>query len=109
LPPCWRRFEVRPDPGRPAQEAVIAAMTSIERTARMEQLRANGRWLVWRQVDAAGIVDPIEVAAFVLRRLYPDASAELLDQILEQLGSARAAGTWNGFARPDPENPDGDS
>jgi len=83
------------------QEAVLASMTTMERTSRMAQLRANGRWLVWRQVDSAGIDDPIEAAEFVLRRLYPEASAGWLAQILEQLRVARAAGSWNGFSRPD--------
>lgn len=77
----------------------MAAMTTVERTSRMAELRANGRWQVWRQVDEAGIDDPIEAAEFILRRFYPEASAEWLAQILAQLRAARAAGTWDGFSR----------
>ena len=67
----------------------------------MAELRANGRWLVWRQVDAAGIDDPVEAAEFILRRIYPELSAQRLTEIMGQLRAAGAAGTWNGFARPD--------
>lgn len=93
---------MRPDPGRALQESVIASMTSVDRTAAVANLRANGRWAAWQQVDAAGIEDPVEIAAFLLHRLYPDLPAASLEQILEQLRAAFAAGTWNGFARPDP-------
>ena len=96
---------MRPDPGLALQEATLASMTTMERTTRMSELRANGRWLVWRQVDAAGIDDPIEVAEFVLGRLYPEAPAGWFAEIVKQLREARAAGTWNGFSRPDTEQP----
>lgn len=96
---------MRPDPGSHLQEAALAALTTMERTDRMAQLRANGRWLVWRQVDSAGIDDPIEAAEFILRRFYPDASTVWLDQIIGQLRADRAAGTWNGFSRPEVDKP----
>ena len=92
---------MRPDPGRAAQEAALASMTSLERTSRMAELRRNGLWAVWRQVDAAGIADPVEQAEFVLRRLYPEESEAWLARILDQLRAAHVAGTWTGFLRPD--------
>lgn len=71
----------------------------------MAELRANGRWSVWQQVDAAGISDPVEVAEFVLRRLYPDEREAWFAEVLGQLQAAHRAGTWNGFRRPDPDSP----
>lgn len=75
-------------------------MSVSDRTARMAELRANGRWAVWQQVDAAAISDPVEVAEFVLRRLYPEQREEWFAEVLGQLQAARAAGTWSGFHRP---------
>jgi hypothetical protein len=95
---------MRPDPGRALQESVIASMPSVERTSVVATLRENGRWAIWRQLDAAGLEDPIEVAEFVLRRLYPNESAAWFESVLEQLRAARAAGTWTGFERPRPEH-----
>lgn len=92
---------MRPDPGRAAQEAVLASMTSTERTDRMAQLRLNGRWSVWQQVDAAGLTEPVEVAEFVLRRLYPEQSEGWFADVLGQLRALRDAGTWAGFERPE--------
>ena len=93
---------MRPDPGRAIQESVIAAMSAYDRTAVTAELRANGRWAVWRQVDSAGISDPIVIAEFVLRRLYPEQREAWFAEVLGQLRAARAAGTWSGFQRPDP-------
>lgn len=93
---------MRPDPGRAIQESVIASMSSYDRTAVTAELRANGRWAVWRQVDAAGISDPVEVAEFVLRRLYPEQPEAWFTEVLGQLRSAQSAGTWTGFQRPGP-------
>lgn len=93
---------MRPDPGRAIQESVIASMSSYDRTAVAAELRANGRWAVWRQVDAAGISNPVEVAEFVLRRLYPEQREAWFAEVLGQLRAALAAGTWTGFRRPDP-------
>lgn len=76
-------------------------MTSLERTARMVELRRDGLWAVWQQVDAAGIADPIEQAEFLLRRLYPEESAAWLISVLDQLRAAHAGGTWSGLLRPD--------
>jgi hypothetical protein len=91
---------MRPDPGRAAQDAVLASMTSLERTARMVELRRNGLWAAWQQVDAAGVADPVEQAEFLLRRLYPEESEAWLALVLDQLRAAHAAGTWDGFRRP---------
>lgn len=91
---------MRPDPGRALQESVIASMTTSDRTARMTLLRANGHWSVWRQVDESGLSDPVEVAEFVLRRLYPEQKERWFGEVLGQLRLAQAAGTWSGFQRP---------
>ena len=91
---------VRPDPGLAAQEAVLASMTSLERTSRMAELRRTGRWSLWQQVDSAGMTDPVAVAEFMLRRLYPEMSESWFETILAQLRAAHAAGTWTGFVRP---------
>ncbi len=91
---------MRPDPGRPLQESVIASMSTLDRTARMAELRANGLWIVWRQVDQAGLTDPLEVADFILRRLYPEQKDAWFAEVLGQLRSAQALGAWNGFQRP---------
>jgi hypothetical protein len=91
---------MRPDPGRELQESAIALMSVSDRTARMAELRANGRWAVWQLADGAGLTDPIEVAEFVLRRLYPEQLDVWFTEVLDQLRAARAAGTWSGFQRP---------
>lgn len=96
---------MRPDPGRALQEAVIASMTAVDRTGTVADLRANGRWAVWRQVDAAGLEDPVEIAEFVLRRLYPNERDGWYVDVLDQLRSARDAGGWSGFARPESSRP----
>ena len=92
---------MRFDPGRPLQEAVIAAMSPVDRTDRMARLRENGRWLVWQQADAAGISDPVEQADFILRRLYPEMPEAWFEDIVGQLRELHAAGRWSGFRRPD--------
>ena len=76
-------------------------MSETDRTARMAELRANGHWAVWQQVEAAGISDPVEVAEFVLRRLYPGQREAWFSEVLGQLRAAHAAGTWHGFRRAD--------
>ena len=95
-------FAMPPDPGRTAQDAVLASMTSLERTARMAQLRRNGLWAVWQQADAAGVTEPLAQAEFLLRRLYPEESEAWFAVVLDQLRAAHAAGEWTGFRRPDP-------
>lgn len=92
---------MRPDPGRQIQEALIASMSAVERTHLMARLRDNGRWLVWQQVDAAGIGDPVEQADFILRRLYPEMPGAWFEDVVGQLRARHAAGRWSGFRRPD--------
>ncbi|MGI8998368.1 MAG: hypothetical protein ACR2GO_01495 [Candidatus Limnocylindria bacterium] len=91
---------MRPDPGRAAQDAVLASMTSLERTTRMAELRRNGRWSLWRQVEAAGITDPVAAAEYILRRLYPEESEAWFTTVIAQLRAAHASGAWSGFERP---------
>lgn len=73
-----------------------------DRVAWLAEMRAAGMRSVWDQVDRAGIVEPLEIAEFLLRRLYPELRGPSLDDVLAQLRAARAAGTWSGFERPRP-------
>ena len=92
---------MRPDPGRLDLLGRIAASSVEDRVDWLAEMRAAGMRSVWQQVDRAGITDPLEVAEFLLRRLYPDLPPASLAEILEQLRAAHAAGTWTGFARPE--------
>ena len=56
---------------------------------------------VWAQADRAGAMTEIELARFLLRRLYPDLEGERLDAIMTRLEAEWHAGTWNGFVRPE--------
>jgi hypothetical protein len=91
---------MRPDPGRTAQEAVIAQMPSERRTGTMAMLRRRGRWMIWQQMDAAGIEHPVEQAEFLLRRLYPEMPEAWFSDVLAKLAAKYAAGEWHGFQRP---------
>jgi hypothetical protein len=93
---------MRPDPGRALQESVLGSMSAMDRTARMAELRRNGLWSVWRQVDAANLTDAVEQAEFILRRLYPEESEAWFETVVGQLRADHAAGRWNGFKRPEP-------
>ena len=42
----------------------------------------------------------IELARFLLRRLYPDLEGERLDAIMSRLEAEWEAGTWTGLSRP---------
>lgn len=91
---------MRPDPGRNAQEALIAAMSPASRSRIGIGLRERGLQIVWRQVDAAGITDPVEQAEFLLRRLYPEMPESWFRDVVAKLAAMHAAGTWHGFQRP---------
>lgn len=56
--------------------------------------------LVWAQADRAGPMTELELARFLLRRLYADLEGERLDAIMAQLETEWQAGTWTGFSRP---------
>ncbi len=91
---------MRAEPGGSQLLDKIAQSSVDDRVAWLAEMRAAGIRSVWQQVDRAGIVDPIEVAEFVLGRLYPDLRDASLDEVLRQLRVAQAAGTWSGFERP---------
>jgi cobalamin biosynthesis Mg chelatase CobN len=95
---------VRPESGQASLDDRIAASTVEERVGWMASMRQAGVRSVWQQVDAAGISDPVEVAEFVLRRLYPEQSAAWFAQILAHLRAANQAGTWSGFQRPNADS-----
>jgi hypothetical protein len=91
---------VRADPGRQALLARLADSTVEERVAWLAAMRDAGMRSAWQQVDRAGLVDPIEIADFLLRRIYPEESEAWFGKVVEALRSERAAGTWHGFTRP---------
>lgn len=70
------------------------------RRAAHARLRAKGFARVWAQSDRAGEMTELELARFLLRRLYPDLEGERLDAIMTRLEAEWHAGTWTGFVRP---------
>jgi hypothetical protein len=93
---------MRPDPGVALQEAIIARMDGRARGAERLRLAARGRLLAWQQVDAMSPSTELERAELLLRRLHPSLPDASLQQILQQLAAAEAAGGWHGFRRPEP-------
>ena len=91
---------MRPDPGHAALVDRLAQTSVDARVAWLAEMRAAGIRSAWEQVDRAGIVEPLEVAEFLLRRLYPGLRGAALDQVLGQLRAEHVAGTWSGFERP---------
>lgn len=80
----------------------------MDARARGEQrlrLSMRARLLAWQQADAMGPMSELERAEFLLRRLHPTLPEVSLQQIMEQLADAEAAGSWHGFQRPDPIPP----
>jgi hypothetical protein len=61
--------------------------------------------LVWLQADRAGPMTELELARFLLRRLYPDLEGERLETIMARLEAEWLAGTWTGLNRPAAEAP----
>jgi len=58
--------------------------------------------LVWAQADRAGPMTELELARFLLRRLYPDLEGPRLESIMDRLECEWHAGSWTGFRRADP-------
>ena len=83
-------------------DARVAASSVADRVAWLSAMRKAALQIVWQQVDAAGIDDPVEQADFLLRRLYPEESESWFAGVVDRLRAAHAAGTWNGFPRPGP-------
>lgn len=65
-----------------------------------ERLRAKGFARVWAQAERAGPMSELELARFLLGRLYPDLEGERLDAIMAKLEAEWEGGTWTGFSRP---------
>lgn len=96
---------MRPDPGRSDLVARIAESSVDERVTWLAEMREAGQRSAWQQVDRAGITAPLEVAEFLLKRLYGAESEAWLERVLGELRAAEAAGAWTGFARPGPRSP----
>jgi hypothetical protein len=95
------RCVVRPDPGRADLLERIAQSSVDERVAWLATMREAGIRSAWQQVDRAGLSDPLQIAEFLLRRLYPNLPEASLAALLAKLRSEHEAGAWSGFARPE--------
>lgn len=93
---------MRADPGLRLQLDIQAGMSEDARGQVRLRLSRRGRLLAWQQADAAGPMTELERAEFLLRRLYPTFPEAQLRQVLDQLATARSAGAWSGFERPEP-------
>ena len=98
---------MRPDPGRSDLLGRVAETSVEERVAWLAEMRDAGRRSVWEQADRAGLTAPLEVAEFLLRRLYAAESDLWVERVMAQLRAAEAAGAWTGFARPAPRSSEG--
>lgn len=67
-----------------------------------DQMYRNALRLVWAQADRAGPMSELELARFLLRRLYLDLEGERLEAIMARLEAEWRAGTWTGLSRPAP-------
>ncbi len=94
---------MRPDPGRSDLLERVSRSSVDERVAWLTTMRQAAIRSAWQQVDRAGLSDPLAVAEFLLRRLYPEQPEASLAAILAQLRSDYEAGHWPGFARPEPD------
>ena len=92
---------VRPDPGRGDLLDQIAQSSVDDRVAWLATMREAGIRSAWQQVDRAGLSDPLQIAEFLLRRLYPNQPEAWIATLLAKLRSEYEAGAWSGFARPD--------
>ena len=92
---------MRPDPGRADLLDRIAQSSVEERVAWLATMRDAGIRSAWQQVDRAGLRDPVQVAEFLLRRLYPNQAEAWHAAASAKLRSEYEAGAWSGFARPE--------
>lgn len=92
---------MRLEPGQAQLDARVAESSVEERVEWTVRKRQLGLQLVWQQVDAAGIGDPVERADFILRRLYPEMPEAWFRDVMAKLAARHAAGEWHGFARPE--------
>jgi hypothetical protein len=97
---CSTISDMRPDMGREELLERVAASSVEQRVTWLAAMRDAGIRSAWQQVDRAGITDPLEVAEFLLRRLYAGESEAWYDNVLINLRAAHETGDWSGFARP---------
>lgn len=84
---------------RQIDELVRAAPASVRMRLHVEMMRLAFAQ-VWAAADRAGAMTELELARFLLRRLYPDLEGPRLEAIMARLESEWTAGTWHGFRRP---------
>jgi hypothetical protein len=80
----------------------VRATAPDDRMRLHARLREDAVVLVWAQADRAGPMTELELARFLLRRLYPDLEGPRLEAIMDRLEADWHAGTWTGFRRPEP-------
>lgn len=97
---CSTRSDMRLDIGRGELLERVARSSVEERVTWLAAMRDAGIRSAWQQVDRAGITDPLEVAEFLLRRLYAGESEVWYGNVLIKLRAAQETGDWFGFARP---------
>lgn len=91
---------MRPEPGQTDLDAAIVRASVEARVAWVTEKRALALRIVWQQLDAAGIDDPIEQARFLLGRLYPDMPLAWRESAIAALAERYADGRWHGYPRP---------
>lgn len=88
------------EPGQTHLDAAIVEASVEDRVAWVTSKRAMAIRIVWQQLDAAGIIDPIEQARFLLGRLYPDMPPAWREGTIAALAERHAQGRWHGYPRP---------
>jgi hypothetical protein len=78
----------------------VRATSVADRLRLHARLRDEALILVWDQADRAGPMTELQVARFLLRRLYPDLEGDRLEAIMTRLEAEWLAGSWAGFRRP---------
>lgn len=91
---------MQPEPGQAQLDAAIREASVEARVAWVTSKRALAIRIVWQQLDAAGISDPIEQARFLLGRLYPDMPTAWREGTMAALAERHVHGRWHGFPRP---------
>jgi hypothetical protein len=91
---------MRREPGQAHLDAAIVEASVEARVAWVTSKRAIAMRIVWQQLDAAGISDPIEQARFLLGRLYPGMPPAWREGTIAALAERHAHGRWHGYPRP---------
>ncbi len=71
-----------------------------ERRLIHDQMQREAFLLVWAAADRAGPMPPLDLARFLLERLYPDLRGPRLDALIDQLAALERQGRWAGPERP---------